>query len=60
MVAYEFYIVDDKEEFHLIGTLPERRKDPLRMTRESIMKWGRLVLGDSVDVHDIYFIQIEV
>jgi len=28
MVAYEFYLVDDKEEFHLFGTLPERRKDP--------------------------------
>ncbi len=60
MVAYEFYVVDDKEEFHSLGTLPERRKDPLRMTRESIMKWGKLVVGDSVDVHDIYFIQIEV
>jgi hypothetical protein len=59
MVAYEFYVVDE-EEFHLLGTLPERRKDPLRMTRESITKWGKLVVGDSVDVHDIYFIQVEV
>ena len=60
MVAYEFYLYDDMEEFHLIGILPERRKDPLRITPESIMKWGKLVAGDSVDINSMYFIQIEV
>ncbi|MBP1700495.1 MAG: hypothetical protein H6Q41_5683 [Deltaproteobacteria bacterium] len=60
MVAYEFYLVDDVEEFHSLGILPERRKDPLRITQESIMKWGKLVVGDSVEVSNIYFIQIEV
>jgi hypothetical protein len=60
MVAYEFYLVDDVEEFHSLGILPERRKDPLRITRESIMKWGKLLVGDSVEVNKIYFIQIEV
>jgi hypothetical protein len=60
MVAYEFYLVDDGEEFHSLGILPERRKDPLRITQESIMKWGRLIGGDSVEVNKIYFIQIEV
>ena len=60
MVAYEFYVNDDIEEFHLLGILPERRKDPLRITKESIVKWGQLVAGDSVDIHNMYFIQIEV
>lgn len=60
MVAYEFYLVDDLEEFHSIGILPERRKDPLRITQESIMKWGKVVVGDSVEVSKIYFIQVEV
>jgi hypothetical protein len=60
MVAYEFYLHDDIEEFHLLGILPERRKDPLRITQESIMKWGKLVAGDSVDINNMYFIQIEV
>jgi hypothetical protein len=60
MVAYEFYLVDDAEEFHLLGILPERRKDPLRITQESIMKWGRLVVGDRVNGNKIYFIQVEV
>ena len=60
MVAYEFYLVDDFEEFHSLGILPERRKDPLRITQESIMKWGKLIVGDSVEDNKIYFIQIEV
>jgi len=60
MVAYEFYLVEDVEEFHSLGILPERRKDPLRITQESIMKWGMLLMGDSIDANKIYFIQIEV
>jgi hypothetical protein len=60
MVAYEFYLIDEMEEYHSIGILPERRKNPLRITQESIMKWGKLVAGDCVDISNIYFIQIEV
>ena len=60
VIAYEFYLFDDVEEFLSLGILPERRKDPLRITRESIMKWGNLVVGDSVDGNNIYFIQMEV
>jgi len=61
MVAYEFYLHgEDMEEFHLLGILPERRKNPLRITQESIVRWGQLVAGDSIDVRDMYFIQIEI
>jgi len=60
MVAYEFYLVDDVEEFHSLGTLPERRQDPLRITKESIMNWGKLVVGEGIEVSRIYFIEIEV
>ncbi|HYA93447.1 MAG TPA: hypothetical protein VEK32_18315 [Thermodesulfobacteriota bacterium] len=61
MVAYEFYLHDgDLGEFNLLGILPERRKDLLRITWESIVKWGKLVAGDSVDIRNMYFIQIEI
>jgi hypothetical protein len=61
MVAYEFYLQDDDMgEFNLLGILPERRKDPLRITKESIVRWGKLVAGDSVDIHNMHFIQIEI
>ncbi len=60
MVAYEFYVHDEMEEFHSIGILPERRKDLLRITQESVMKWGKMVVGDDVDVNNIYFVQVEM
>jgi hypothetical protein len=60
MVAYEFYLVDGEEEFHLLGILPERRNDPLRITQESILNWGKLMVGEEVDLTGFYFIQIEV
>jgi hypothetical protein len=60
MVAYEFYVNDGIEEFHLLGILPERRKDPLRISYESIMNWGRLIADDCVDINKMYFVQIEV
>jgi hypothetical protein len=48
------------EEFHSIGILPERREDPLRITQESVMKWGKMLACDNVDVNNIYFIQVEI
>jgi hypothetical protein len=60
MVAYEFYVNDDIEGFQLLGILPERRKDPVRISYESIMNWGKLIVGDCLDINNIYFTQIEV
>jgi hypothetical protein len=62
MVAYEFYWREKGKNDHLIGILPERRRNPERITEESIMKWVRMVLGDITDFNynKIYFIQIEI
>jgi hypothetical protein len=47
MVAYEFYLNDPEGNKRLIGILPERRKDPKRITQQSILKWGRMLLYDN-------------
>jgi hypothetical protein len=60
MIAYEFYLRDGKGGSNLIGILPERRKDPDRITVQSIMKWGMLVAGDYADASKLYFIQEEM
>ncbi|OGP86819.1 MAG: hypothetical protein A2156_13025 [Deltaproteobacteria bacterium RBG_16_48_10] len=62
MVAYEFYWTNGKGKEHLIGILPERRKNPQRITRESILNWVKMVLRDSsgVDFNSIYFTQVDV
>ena len=58
MVAYELYLYDELKGHELIGILPERRKDPRRITRESVLKWGRMLLGDRADNKNIFFKQI--
>jgi hypothetical protein len=59
MKAYELYACNHDGEEDFIGILPERRKKRERITQESILKWGRKVIGDNSDVEDIYFILIE-
>ena len=55
MRAYEFYWLDEAEKVHFIGILPERRKDPTRMTEDSVMSWGKTLLGDNVDSKNMFF-----
>ena len=56
MVAYEFYWRDSVEGYQHIGTLPERRMNPARITEESVMNWAREILGDGIDFNRIFFI----
>ena len=60
MIAYEFYLTDSEGNKNLVGILPERRKDPKRITKESVLKWGRMVLGDSVDNKNIIIKQVTI
>ena len=60
MVAYELYLHDEMKEDDLIGILPERRKDPNRITKESVLKWGRMVLGDGANIKNIIIKQMSI
>ncbi|NWG01743.1 MAG: hypothetical protein HXY44_02665 [Syntrophaceae bacterium] len=60
MVAYEFYLHDPVKGYELVGILPERRKNPERITQESIMRWGENIFGKDLNVKDIYFIQVTI
>ena len=60
MIAYEFYSVDKRGEPHFFAALPERRKNPERISEKSIMKWGRMVLGGNRNSRVMYFVQVEV
>ncbi len=44
----------------MIGILPERRKDPSRATKESVLNWGRALLGEKAKAVKIYFIEINI
>jgi len=55
MLDYELYTFDKINGYEFIGVLPERRKNPTRITEDSVMSWGRMLLGDNVDNKSIYF-----
>ena len=55
MLAYELYTFDKTKGYEFIGVLPERRKDPMRITKNSVMNWGKMLLGDKVDYKNIFF-----
>ena len=59
MVAYEIYWCDARGGEHFIGILPERRKNQERITKESVLNWGRKVIGDDIEVKDIFFTLVE-
>jgi len=60
--AYEFYRrVGYNGRDHFIGILPERRKDPARITEDSIMNWARILLGRMTEEEfrkNVYFVRV--
>jgi len=40
--------------------VPERRKDPKRITHESIVNLGRKLFGDQADIRKIYFVRLNL
>ena len=60
MVAYELYCRDKAGREHLLGILPERRANPERMTKHSVLNWGWRIVGNHSDIKHIYFIKVDV
>jgi len=60
MVAYEFYWRDGIGDAHLVGILPERRKDPNRISDESIMNRVKKIIGDGIRVDDVFFSKVTI
>jgi hypothetical protein len=55
MLVYEFYWRDETGRDLFVGALKERRKAPERITEESILNWGKKIIGDNTEVGDVYF-----
>ena len=60
MVAYEIYEHDPVKGYGLIGVLPERRKNPARITKGSIINWGMKFFEKNIDINGIFLIQLEI
>ena len=61
MTVYKFYLRDAIKGDLFLGALPERRKNPQRVseesTEESVINWGRQYFGENTKDEDIYFIK---
>ena len=64
MTVYKFYLRDAIKGDIFLGALPERRKNPRRVTKESteesIMNWGRKYFGKNGNDEDIFFIETDL
>jgi hypothetical protein len=60
MLAYELYTFNKKKGYEFIGVLPERRKNPMRITKNSVINWGKTLLGDSVDSKNMFFKRVAI
>ena len=58
MIAYAFYCLEEIDKVHFIGLLPERRKNPERITQESISNFARTILGNEADIDSLFFLEI--
>lgn len=60
MLVYELYTFNKRKGYEIIGVLPERRKNPTRITRDSVMNWGKMLIGDDVDSKNIFFKPVRI
>ena len=60
IIAYEFYFRNALNGYQFLGILPERRKDPRRITKGSIKKLGRKIIGRATDSKELFFTQVTI
>jgi len=58
MVVYTIYYFEEEEKIRFIGSLPEKRKRPERITKESIFNYVRAILGHEANEDKIYYFQV--
>jgi hypothetical protein len=60
MIAYEYYKYDPQKGYKLLGTVPERRNDPERISRKSILDLFEKFHGNSFNLNEITFIPVKM
>ena len=60
MLVYELYAFNKAKGCELIGVLPERRNNPQRVTKESILNWGKKYFGIHLNASAMYLIEVKV
>ncbi len=60
MMVYQFYWRDPITGYQLIGVLPERRRNPKRITKESVLNWGEKYFGKKLKLDEMFFVEVDI
>ena len=60
MSAYEPYTLNEGKGYEFIGFLPERRRNPIRITQDSVTNWGKKYFGNKLNLNEMFFIEVEI
>jgi len=60
VMGYELYWHDPIKGYQLIGVLPERRRNPKRITKESVLNWGGKYFGKNLNLNEMFFLEVEI
>ena len=60
MIGYELYWHDPIKGYQLMGVLPERRKNPNRITEESVLNWGKEYFSKHLNLNEMFFLEVEI
>jgi hypothetical protein len=60
MIGYELYWRDPIKGYQLIGVLPERRRNPKRITIKSVLDWGEKYFGADLNLNEMFFLSVEI
>jgi hypothetical protein len=58
MVVYTIYYFEEAEKIRFIGFLLEKRRNPEKITQESIYNYVRTILGHEANEDKIYYFQL--
>ncbi len=60
MLGYELYLRDPIKGYQLMGILPERRRGPNRITKQSVFNWAKKNFGSNLNLKKMFFFEVEI
>ena len=58
MVGYELYWRDPIKGYQLVGVLPERRRSPKRITKQSVLNWAEKYFGTDLNLKEMFLLEV--
>ena len=59
MIAYELYLYDPINGYRLVGVLPERRRNPKRITKQSVLNWAEKYFGADLNLKKVFVLEVK-